>query len=351
MQQIRIFLSFLLFFPAAVYALEDSGLRDKAIEGILYAMETGESSLEKNNFMLEPNGNVRWFANDEAYLSLGLGLGYLKGNTAYDFDHHASELEFPMDNFMAGANFSLGLKNLSLNAQAWASVEDYAGFKMKDKDWNAAGALTSYTKSKAYMDAVIWDANLRYDFYERVAAEKDEDLVLLDEEDWASNKLEFDKIKIGALLGYKYERFDFDMYDLWYQYNGPTTNQGQKVFTYKIEYYLPYLGVAADFLEKNWGFGMNIKYSFYPIARDVDNHLLRYLTFYGDYEKNGQAWMGGIYGFCEFIQNWKLKIGADGTFVRIDGTTWDATHDPAWDKDQSTDTKQWLLWSAIEYKF
>lgn len=293
---------------------------------------------------------------DAIYLVLGLQMSYLKGNTAYDFDHHTSELEFPMDNVMGGANFSLGFKDLSLNVQFWIPVEDYAGFEMEDKDWTTTGILWSYTKSRAYMDAIIWDVNLRYNFYKKVSSQEGE-LSLLDERYSVPDKLKFDEIKIGALLGYKYERFDFDMYDLFYEvdllygYQGQTLYQGQKVDTYKIEYYLPYVGLAADFFRENLGFGMNIKGSFYATAEDVDNHLLRGLTFYGDYEKHREALMGSIYGFYEFIKNWKLKLGAEWTFVRIDGITWEESRDPAWDKDQSTDTRQWLFWSGIEYKF
>lgn len=356
MKQIKIFLYLFLLFPVIAYAQADSNSRDKAIEETLYAMEKElQSPIENfrqidienegNNFGQSVKGNIRWPASD-TYLTLGLEFGYLKGYTAYDFNHHTSELEFPMDNVMIGSNFSFGLKNLSFNTEFWTPLESDAGFNMKDKDWTTSGVLYSYTKSKANMDAIIWDANLRCDFYKV--------------DNWTSEywpSVKFDEIKIGALLGYKYERFDYDMYDLFYQvdllygYQGQTLYGGQRVLTYKIKYYLPYLGLAADFLRENLGFGMNIKGSFFATAEDVDNHLLRGLTFYGDYHKHGQGLICSIYAFWKFIKDWKLKAGADGTFISIDGTTWEEKRDPGWDKDQTTDTRQWMFWSGIEYKF
>lgn len=343
---------FFLLFPTITYAYTNPNLRDKVIEATLYCMETKQQSSSQALSPVKENIPLFAFSDNtnNTYLTLGLEFGYLKGNTAYDFDHHTSELEFPMDNGMFGGKFALGLKDLSFNAEIWTQLDRYAGFQMKDKDWTD-GVLVSYTKSKAYMDAIICDANLRYDFYKKNFPEEEEALILAERGITRSDLLKFDQIKIGALLGYRYERFDFDMYDLWYQYDGPTTHQGEKVLTYKIKYYLPYLGLAADLCRENFGLGMNIKYSLYPSAYDVDNHLLRGLTFYADYDKNKEALFGSIYGFWEFIKGWKLKAGADGTFIRIDGRTWEENRDPSWDKDQSTDAKHWMFWSGIEYKF
>jgi len=42
----------------------------------------------------------------------------------------------------------------------------------------------------------------------------------------------------------------------------------------------------------------------------------------------------------------------DATFIKIDGRTWeDNSMDPDWDKDQSTDVKQWLMWAGVDYRF
>jgi outer membrane protease len=313
------------------------------------AIEKEQTTKEKIDYSMRQEAKIFALAKAEKYLVWGLRMGYIKGNTAYDFNHHTSELEFPMDNLMAGTNLCAGFKNLSLNFEAWLPIEDYSGFEMKDKDWTN-GVLTSYTKSKAYMDAVILDGSFQYDFYKKDLPQG-EGTIYSDEPEGYSDNLRFDKARIGILLGYRFEKFDFDEYDLWYPELGVTTNQGVKVGTYRIKYNVPYFGLATELIRENWGFGANLKYSFYPTAKDVDNHLLRGLTFYGDYDKKGEAWLGSIYGFWEFAKNWNLTAGADGTSVRIDGITWEEQRDPSWDAHQNTDMKHWIFWSGIEYKF
>ena len=109
--------------------------------------------------------------------------------------------------------------------------------------------------------------------------------------------------------------------------------------------------MATDIFQKNWGFGFNLKYSFYPTGKHVDHHFLRDLTLYADYDKNGQAWMGNINYFWEFVKDWKLRLGADWTLIRIDGKHWDESGASGWKTDVSTDTKQWIYWGGVEYKF
>ncbi len=325
-----------LLSPAFIYAQTNSNLRDQVIEETLKVMEAGKT-FPSEELPIEEK---------KVYFTTGLQIGYLKGNTAYDFAHHTSELEFPMDNGMMGGNFALGFADLSLNTEAWVPFEKDAGFKMKDRDW-IYGYLVSETTSRADMDAIIWDTNLRYDFYKEVLSRDVDELALL----------AADEVKIGALLGYRYERFDYDLYDLYYDvditgtYQGQTLYQGTKIGTYKIQYYLPYLGLVTDVRRQNWGIGIGFKYSFHATAKDVDNHLLRGLTFYGDYNKGGYAYMGSINAFYNFTKSWKLKIGTEVVIIRIDGRTWEESHDPDWDQDQSTDSKQFIFWSGIEYKF
>lgn len=359
LRKISFLLILFLSFPAIVYAQFDSDLRAIVIAQTLEALVAKTQlpaqylySLEQNYFQVrkEERGQVKKEAPDYVFgnkhLTIGMQLGYITGYTAYNFDHNTSELEFPMNNWMVGSNLSLGFKNFSLNAQIWTPLESDAGFDMKDKDW-VGGTLVSYTESQAEMDAFICDANLRYDFYRNVLSKNMEGFRLL----------KGDKIKIGALLGYRFERFDYDLYDLYYEvdllygYQGQTLYQGTRVGTYKIENSIPYLGLALDVLREKFGFTMSLKYSFIPTAKDVDNHLLRGLTFYGDYDKDAQAWIGSISGFLNLGKNWRLKLGAERTYISIDGITWEENHDPAWDKDQSTDTGRWIIWSEIEYKF
>ncbi|MCG8431540.1 MAG: omptin family outer membrane protease [Candidatus Omnitrophica bacterium] len=282
---------------------------------------------------------------DEVEISVDVRAGYLRGETAYDFNHQTSELTFPLDNWVMGTGVRVSWAPFSFNGVFYAPVEHDAG-DMKDRDWNAGG-LISETYSDAAVDAIILDGNLRYDFYRRTLADSYDDFALRAD----------DEVRVGALLGYRYERYDYDMYEVYYQRDlifgrtGQTLYSDTLVLTYKVEYFLPYLGLAGDVKRDNWGVGAEVKYSFYPTAYDVDNHLLRGLTFYGDYEGTGNVWMGSIHGFWDFCRAWRVKGGVDLMVARISGTTYEEQRDPAWNADQAVDMRHWLVWGAIEYTF
>ena len=362
-RKVTFFCCLLILFPPRIYAALDNiskDKREKTMVATLDAMEiksrlaslakvqpAAQSSNQPQNKMALAfsSGWEKYkqiFNFGDAYVSVGAKIGYISGDTTYDFNHHTSELEFPMNNWMAGGDISVGLKDLSLNAQLWGQIEENAGYDMKDKDWNSAGALISYTKSKADMNAFIWDLNFRYDFYKTSIPWENELLVLS----------KTDQIKIGALAGYRHERFGYEMFDLKYpDLNNIVLYPGQRVLTYKIKYSLPYVGLVTEITNPKYGFNFNVKYSFKATAEDQDNHVLRYLTFYGDYDKHGYGIMGGVSGFLKVMENWKINFGVDGEVIRIKGTTWEENHAPSWDKDQDTDAKYMMFWTGANYRF
>jgi outer membrane protease len=362
MIKLRIFCLVFIFLPTVIYGAPNPELRNMAIEDTLNSLELklkNNPSLEASNVLFaqskremeenkavnknvqETPGGTKWFISDDMYLKIGSQIGCIKGHTTYDFNYHTSELEYPMNNWMFGNNLSFGFKDLSLNAEYWNQLEKDAGNDMKDKDWNSSGVLISYTKSKAELEALIWDANLQYDFYKIPLSIKIDELALTGKED----------LTIGVVGGYRWERFVYDMYDLEYPDYGLTLYSGTKVAGYRIEYRLPYVGLAAEVSNNNFGLDVYFKYSFNPRAKDIDYHLLRDLTFYGDYDRKRYCYLCRISGFWNMTKNVKFKFGGDGTFIKIDGQTWDETHDPSWDAVQSTEARHWILWSGIEYKF
>lgn len=280
--------------------------------------------------------------------ALEADIGYLKGKTLYNFAHQTSELKYPLDNWMfgAGGRAAVPVKNLSLHGRVWLPLERDAGAEMTDRDW-ISGLLVSETKSQATLDAFMADIYARYDFY----------IMQLAGDSTALTMRKGDEVKIGALLGYMYEQFDYDLYNLYYNidllfgYGGRTLYQGVKVLTYKIRYHIPYLGLAADIRRKTWGLGAALKYALYPTAYDKDNHVLRDLVFYGNYNKNGTGWLFSLRGHWRFYRAWRLKCGWDLTYVKIDGKTWEEHRDPVWEADQSTKLAHSLFWSGIEYGF
>lgn len=273
-------------------------------------------------------------------IEVALRLGYISGDTTYNFDHDTSELKFPFDNWMGGGSLEAGYKRLFFNAQAWVPISKETGSKMTDKDW-IQGILISSTESNQDVDGYILDTNLRYNFYDRILASPNESLALI-----AS-----DKIRVGVLAGYRYERFDFDTYDIYDTIAGTASYLGKKVLTYQIHYRLPYLGLAADVLRNKFKFYADLKYSLFPKARDVDNHLLKALTFYGNYDEPKHAFIFSAEGDWRFTKNWHFSLGLDGAFVKIYGITWEESRDPAWNKDQNTSLAQMLIWSGLRYRF
>jgi len=291
----------------------------------LLANAAGEETLMGNL-----KGFTKSFKEHDGYLDVGLRMGYISGFTSFDFNHHVSELEYPFRCYLGGGKLALGYKDISANSEFWGSMvnDPSAGWHMKDKDWDSNGNLESYTKSNSNMNAAIWDANLRYNFFKKYA------------------------VKLGGLIGYRYQRYGMHMdgsYNLctWASPDG----SGTEVFEYKIEYHLPYYGLAADIGNDKFGVLMSAKYAFSARAKDLDNHILIPRTNYADYRDNPNVFMANFILFWKFSKNWEANLGGDAALIRINGNTWDDSHAPAWSKDQNLDAKQFIYWAGLNYRF
>lgn len=280
--------------------------------------------------------NQSFKAND-GYLDFGLRLGYINGYTAFDFNHHVSELEYPFRNIIGGGNISFGYKGFSLNVEMWGTLDNDAGWNLKDKDWDDQGQIESDTRSRADMNAIIMDGNMRYDFY-RYFFDKN------------SNKESqgVDNIRVGLLGGYRYQRFG---YDGWGLIGSSEQDENDKVFTYKIKHYMPYCGLGLNVNKDKFGMNMSVKYALKPRAQDQDYHVLRGLIFHADYKDNPNVFIYNIVFFWKIIQNLQLNFGADVSLIRLDGKVWEEQGEDQWDKEQSSDTKQFIYWTGLSYKF
>jgi outer membrane protease len=191
------------------------------------------------------------------------------------------------------------------------------------------------------MNAVIWDVNLRYDFLKYAFGRK--------------KNVQQDKkvnMKLGALIGYRYERFGYKNFGLYQTCKVEEGyGDGQIVSEYKVKYRLPYYGLAAEFNTDKFGILLIGKYAFKATAQDLDNHVLHERTNYGDYRKNPNVFMANAVMFWNFHKGWQASVGADIALIRINGTSWDENHNPSWDKDQNIDTKQFIYWVGLGYKF
>lgn len=353
---------FILFLaiPLPVYAA-GSGLSNPAGQALAASLPQPAVNPPETNgqiMMGKLKGFTRSFKSNGGYLDLGFRFGYMDGFTSFDFNHHVSELEYPFNCYLGGGNINLGYKDLSLNSEFWGSLvnDPTAGWNMKDKDWErASGQLESDTRSHSNMNAVIWDANLRYDFFkysfESKKSKKAESKEVAVEEAEGAKKKPVN-IKLGALIGYRYQRYGFKvdgMYQTCTEAEGEPS--GSSILEYKVKYQLPYYGLAVEAGGEKLGVSLGAKYAFSPHIRDLDNHVLRSLDFYGDYKKKPNVLLTDFMVFWKFCKNWQLNTGADIALIRMDGRVWDDTHDPDWDHDQSIDTKQFIYWLGLNYRF
>lgn len=355
----------------SVSAAQDIARRDEAMNEILSDIETDPiivtpaATIDEEPYIIpssvaesrQPDAEPATETEEDpttGRFSVGADVGYLNGHTVYNFFNKRSELLYPMNNWMVRPSVTYELDRISLMCSVMTTLENDAGNEMHDRDWLDHGdVLFSDTVSQSSMDAMLIDASLRYDFFRKTLTEDLEGLSLH----------AGDRMRFGVLAGYAYQRFDYDLYDIYYRTDlfygaeGTTDLPGTRVLTYQASYYMPYIGLAGDVASKNWGIGADIKFSFSPTAEDIDNHILRgtstgqgTLTFYGDYD-DGTAWMGSLHGFWRVLPSWKAKCGFDFTAANIEGDTHDSTNDPGWMVDQSTELYHGFLWGGLEYTF
>ncbi len=337
----KLFCLIFLIIPLSAYAV-DAGLGNQALNKPV-SQQAASIETKPETFMGKLSGFTQSFKADDGYGDFGLRFGYIYGQNSFDYNHHTSELEYPFRSYVGGGKLNFGYKDFSLNSEFWGSLFDdpSAGWHTKDKDWED-GQLTSDTKSYSDMNAVIWDTHLRYTFFNYAFGRKKSD----------TRNRKAENIKLGVLLGFRYERFGYKDFGL-YQTNDGTGSHGdgELVSEYKVRYRLPYCGLGLDIGNEKFGMQMNAKYGFSARARDLDNHVLQSRTNYGDYKKNPNIFMGNFALYWKFYQGWEASLGGEAALIRLNGTTWEETRNPDWDADQNIDTQQFIYWMGLGYKF
>lgn len=257
-------------------------------------------------------------------IDLMVGHGQLFGDTTYqiggtvtypddspdELHFPISELEFPLDVYMASLKGSIGFaKRWKVSASAKKNITDDAG-KMKDSDWGVPfedppgsgdwwwygpKSLDVYSESDAELDALILDINLRYMFFKRFF--------------------------VG--LGYIHQNFDYEcsLIRQWspsglsgYDYTGT----GGVDLTYEVTYSIPYfevvyMGKASD----NITVELSLGYSPIVNVEDEDQHLLRSKVNKGDCD--GTAILCSLEGRYDFTKNWFMTLGLDYKNIETDG--------------------------------
>lgn len=186
-----------------------------------------------------------------------------------------SELEYSLDAYMAAIKCTLsgtlfGKVNWLVGARAVRNVTDPSG-PLKDSD---------------YLSLVGYGINRKI-IYSESDVEWDSD----DYAVWARLDLYRQKgLELGAIAGYRYQRFSFVGRGVtgWYLDENwePVYRSGYAgvpVVAYRVTYDIPYGGIAAEIdLPADFHIDATVTASPYVMARDFDDHILRFKTGEGD---------------------------------------------------------------------
>jgi outer membrane protease len=311
------------------------------------SVDLGLSQMPSELELKKANGEVGWpYNSGRIYLDLGVQGGYLKGDTTYriTFDGGESELEFPLKTYFIGPEVGLGYKNsqkqdkFRVKIRWLTNIGDGLG-NMKDSDWlddDGQPGLDIYSESNIRLRANIFDFNLLYNL-------------------WLTKN-----ITVGSVFGYKYQQFD---------YRVSNTNQvGYGIYAadytayvrgrtleYKVKYHIPYFGLSSDLLfGKKFHVNVGGSYSPWAIAKDRDDHILRYKLSKGD--ADGYAYFINLNAILNILPNWFLILGGEYTKIHTTGTQHQSFYDGAYagwtaEVDDKITSKQSFLSAAITYTF
>ena len=254
----------------------------------------------------------------DLFIETGPEVRYTAGDSTYhiSFDepwalggHGESELEFPIDNVMAGVKVIVGTKygknsrksKGRLCLRLLGTIDKEAGI-MKDSDWienDAAFKETPhegkdlYTESDARLEGMLFDAIWSYHFSLG--------------HNWG----------LGPMLGYRYQELHYEIYGYrGYYWTTPVYGQG-KILDYQVIYKIPFIGLSSETLlgsKDQFFLSMGFGYSDWVEARDRDDHLLR--SKLSEAECEGAAYLLTLNLDWRFYPGWVLGVGAE--YVDID---------------------------------
>ena len=297
----------------------------------------------------------------EAGVSASIGTGYLTGDIQYQIGGKVvtasgeaevpfpiSELKFPLDAFMVKGTVAVDFaERWSLMASVATNITDDTG-KMEDSDWgyfssSSADTLDIYSESDTEMDALLLEGKATFMFYQGYYGQ--------DSLNGISNRDIMFSFFAG--VGYKYQKFDFDVSDLdqWYPSHPelPHTITSGLVLTYEAEYQIPYLELS---MEMNVGekFLMEFGVAYAPLVdfQDEDNHILRDDVFISDHDWDGDAWFVSLKGRYAFTRHWFMEIDVEAMQIESEGPS-DGYHGGVWDHtiDQEVKTEQYSAYLSI----
>ena len=268
-----------------------------------------------------------------ADVDVAFGNGFLWGYSQYQIggtvhedsgstDYHfpISELRFPLDAVMFKTTLSADVgKNWRVSISGETNLSEDTG-KMEDSDWgyysgSPADQLDIYSESDTDMEAWLFDANAAYTFFTSSRQWADPGL-------GAGRGKPFFSSAVG--VGFKYQRYDFDVYDLDQRYpsspHATHTRVSGLVLTYTAEYQIPYLQLSLDMCPtRDFSFVLNFAYAPVLDFQDEDNHLLRSKVLKADHNWNGSGGFIQLHADYRLPRNWFLQAELEGQYLRSSG--------------------------------
>ncbi len=299
---------------------------------ILSMLMVGGSALAQSPLKFEFSFGPDYMMGDTTY-QIGGKVYDQFGNLTNRFWFPISELEFPTDVMMATAALTVGSATDSwrINTSLSKNVTEDAG-TMKDSDWvTNPNTLDIYSESDADLDALAFDINADYRFFQR------------------------QNFALYAGVGFRRHDYDFDVknMDQWYPsglYGSGHEIIPGKVLTYEVDFNLAYLTLGSQVdLSNLFHLYAEIGYA-YAKSTDEDNHLLRDRVSKGDYD--GNAVLFNLAARFDLNPEWFLTGKIDYQHIEVDGEsdTYESmikTHSIY----QEIESQQTTLSVAIGYRF
>jgi outer membrane protease len=299
----------------------------------------------------------------EALVSLSVGTGYLTGETQYQIGGRVieaggttelhfplSELKFPLDAFMVKGTVTVDFaERWSLMASAATNITEDTG-KMEDSDWgiwSSPHTLDIFSESDTEMDALLLEGKVTYMFYQGYYGQDNTAVT-------SNSDVLF---SFFAGLGYKYQRFDFDVSDLdqWYPSvpSAPHDTASGLVLTYEAEYQIPYLELSMEMsIAEKFLLEVDAAYAPFVDFQDEDHHLLRDKVNIADHNWDGDAWFVRLKGRYNFTRHWYLETELEAMQIESEGRS-DAYFGGVWDHsiEHEIESEQYSAFLSIGASF
>ena len=267
----------------------------------------------------------------EIDVDASLGAGYVAGKNQYEIggavyssdgqhdflDFPISRLEFPIDMgfFSLDGNLKINSKwNVAASLQR--NFTD-PGSDMKDSDWIFGGfggndTKDIYSTSKMDCEAWIFDINTRFRF-----------LQALHGQGTLTGPQPNNTYGLFAGLGYMYQSFEYDVYDLDQFYpqlpSIPHDLVPGAIMAYDLTYDIPYLLAGAEATYgKAWNICLEGRASWFTHATDDDRHILRNKVSSVDSDWDGTTYAGMLKIRYNITPHWFCAFKGSLMYIRVD---------------------------------